>query len=279
MCSDSRAESAVRSVSRLSSGDRSAMPPLMVSASRCAEITLAMNKNSETVFERALEGVLRPLCLLLLRHSFPYKAFEEIAKRIYVDVAMKDFTIAGRRQTTSRVAVLSGLSRKEVSRVRAAPYGAAGADVARYKPTARVINGWNSDAEFCYPNGVPRVLQLGGDASFTGLVKRYSRDIPARAVRDELLRTGSIQRHGDRLNLAIGTRREADVESESLRRDLADLTKTIDANLLDGAVRSTSKDEAAARPHQRRRISNCRLADEVQSDFLVRRETSQFPTA
>src|SRR5215216_6640862 len=104
----------------------------------------------------------------MLRHSFPYKAFEEIAKRIYIDVAMKDFTIAGRRQTTSRVAVLSGLTRKEVSRVRAAAYGAERVDVAQYKPTARVINGWNSDAEFCYPNGVPRVLKVGGEAGFTG---------------------------------------------------------------------------------------------------------------
>ncbi len=37
----------------------------------------------------ALEQLLRPLCRLLLRHSVPFNAFKDMAKRVYVDVALE----------------------------------------------------------------------------------------------------------------------------------------------------------------------------------------------
>ena len=69
----------------------------------------------------ALEQLLRPLCRLLLRHSVSFSAFADMAKRVYVDVALKDFSLPGKKPTTSRVAVLSGLTRKEVHRILADP--------------------------------------------------------------------------------------------------------------------------------------------------------------
>ena len=37
----------------------------------------------------SLAKLLRPLVRLLLKHSFPYSAFESIAKRVYVETAME----------------------------------------------------------------------------------------------------------------------------------------------------------------------------------------------
>ena len=62
--------------------------------------------------------LLRPLVRILLRGGISYKTFADLVKWVYVDVAMKEFGIAGRKQSISRVSVITGLSRKEVLRVR-----------------------------------------------------------------------------------------------------------------------------------------------------------------
>ncbi len=64
--------------------------------------------------ESAIARLLRPLFRVLLRHSMSFVAFEALAKRVYVEVAMKDFGIEGKKPTISRASILSGLTRKEV---------------------------------------------------------------------------------------------------------------------------------------------------------------------
>ena len=78
---------------------------------------MATTDTPETVLQRAIQQLLRPLVRLLLRHSVSFAAFGEIARRVYVDVALKDFAIPGRKPSASRVAVLTGLTRKEVQRL------------------------------------------------------------------------------------------------------------------------------------------------------------------
>ena len=143
----------------------------------------------------AVTTLLRPLVRLLLRNGIPYRTFSDIAKRVYVEVATEEFCIPGRKQSKSRVSILTGLSRKEVLRVRRLPapedFGAG----ERYNRAARVIAGWVRDRRFRDDTGNPAELSFeGGAASFGKLVKTYSGDAPARAVLDELLRVGTVQR-------------------------------------------------------------------------------------
>ena len=151
----------------------------------------------QRALQRALETLLRPMCRLLLRHSFSFRAFEEIFKRVYVDVAMRDFGLPGKRPTASRVAVLSGLTRKEVRRLLQEPAADGAGGVERHNRAARVLAGWSEDAEFLDRRGEPRVLDVEGDAGFATLVRRYSGDMPARAVLDELVRLGAVERRDD----------------------------------------------------------------------------------
>lgn len=185
--------------------------------------------------------ILRPLIRTLLRNGMSFKAFSDIAKRVYVEIGMHEFGIPEKKQTISRVAVLSGLSRKEVQRVIGQRVDDATVSDERYNRAARVIAGWVRDREFTDAQGNPHALNLEGEnPSFSQLVKRYSGDVPARAVRDELLRVGAIELSEDgriRLLARVYIPRTSDLDKlDILGTDVADLIGTIDNNLQHGAT-------------------------------------------
>ncbi len=126
-----------------------------------------------------------------MRHEVSHGEFAEIAKRAYIDVAYEHFSISGRKTTYSRVAVLTGLNRKEVVRLTQQEVGDIQAKKGTTNRAMRVVTGWLNDAEFLDENSHPKVLPLkGAGASFETLVARYSGDITARAVLDEMKRVG-----------------------------------------------------------------------------------------
>lgn len=159
---------------------------------------------SSTALNAAVMRVLRALVRVLIRHGVALPAFIEMAKRAYVDAAMNDFAIPGRKPSVSRAALLTGLTRKDVQRlVDASERGDLIDESLPDNRAARVVAGWVRDAEFQQPGGAPRPLRFDGEEpSFSTLVRRYSGDMPPRAVLDELLRVGTVERSEDgRLHL------------------------------------------------------------------------------
>jgi hypothetical protein len=145
----------------------------------------------QTLFE-AIKKILRPLVRILLSNGISYGTFSDIAKWIFVDVAMQDFAIDGRKQSISRVSVITGLNRKEVRRVCQIPQPEDQVSAERYNRAARVIAGWRRDKAYLTKSGKPAVIPITGKgATFQNLVKRYSGDMPFRAILDEVIRIGS----------------------------------------------------------------------------------------
>jgi len=185
--------------------------------------------------------VLTPLIRVLLRNGMSFNAFSDIAKRVFVESGMREFGIPGRKPTVSRVSILTGLSRKEIQRLLEERDPSAGTEVHEtYNRAARVIAGWVRDAEFTDASGAPLTLsQAGANSSFGLLVKRYSGDVPARAVLDELLRVGAVERLDDdsiRLLSRAYIPRTSDLDKlDILGADVADLITTIDHNLQAGS--------------------------------------------
>lgn len=190
----------------------------------------------------AVGRVLHPLVRILLRHGVAYDDFAEIAKRAYVEVGMNEFGIPGRKPSVSRVAILSGLTRKEVQRIASVGADSDAEGEARYNRAARVVAGWVRDPDFTAADSEPRTLALDDDsgAGFSDLVRRYSGDVPARAMLDELLRVGAAAREADgriRLLSRVYIPQTSDVDKLAiLGSDVADLIQTIDHNLQDGAT-------------------------------------------
>lgn len=191
------------------------------------------------VLDRAVRRVLAALFRVLLRHGMSYTAFELLARRVYVDVAWREFGLPGRKPSVSRASILSGLTRKEVQRLVGEPADEPEPGSERDNRAARVLSAWTRDADFLDAQGEPRVLELqDGAASFAELVRRHSGDMPVRAVLDELLHVGAVARLADgRLQLVERVflpRRSALDKIDLLGHDVADLVATIDHNIQHG---------------------------------------------
>ncbi|MGB7629693.1 MAG: DUF6502 family protein, partial [Candidatus Deferrimicrobium sp.] len=136
----------------------------------------------------------------------------------------------------SRVSVITGLSRKEVLRVKRLPAQDDLGALDRYNRAARVVAAWVRDRRFGDESGQPMDLPLeGGTVCFRELVKTYSGDAPARAVLDELMRVGVVERTPDGRVRLLGRSyvpRTGDTEKIAiLGRDTSDLVSTIDHNI------------------------------------------------
>ena len=90
---------------------------------------------------QALDRLLDPLVEILLRGGLPHRAFAEVAKRAFVRVAEREGGVSGRKQSTSRIALRTGLTRKEVGRLRKLPELRAEETAARYSRASRVVAG------------------------------------------------------------------------------------------------------------------------------------------
>ena len=186
----------------------------------------------------AVARILRALARVLLRHGVPFQAFADLAKQAYVQSAREEFAIPGRKQTISRLAVLTGLTRKEIQRLAETTQASDQEALDRYNRAARVVSGWVRDTAFRGEDGQPRTLPVEGeDICFTELVRRYSGDMPPRAVLDELLRVGTVTRTADgnvRLIEHAYIPRKSDSDKLAiLGADVYDLIDTIDHNLID----------------------------------------------
>lgn len=193
--------------------------------------------NISTVIAGAVCSLLRPLVRILLRNNVPFTTFADLAKWVYVRVALEEFSLPVRKQSISRVALLTGLTRKEVLRVKRHATPGDPAITEKQNRAARVVSGWVRDPRFHDTEKKPAVLPFDGDgpSSFTALVKTFSGDIPPRAILDELVRVGMVERLEDgrvRLLAPAYIPRAGRAEKlDILGTDVADLIATIDHNL------------------------------------------------
>jgi hypothetical protein len=146
----------------------------------------------------ACRHLLAPIVRLVLRSGITWGEFAELTKQVFVDVARRDYGIQGRPTNNSRVAMITGLSRREVTRVRDVLTGEAQAPEPPSSRVAQVLSGWHVDPEFLDAEGSPLVLPPnGGQRSIEALLKRYGGDLPHGAFLKELQQLGVVEKVGD----------------------------------------------------------------------------------
>jgi hypothetical protein len=144
----------------------------------------------------ALRRVLRPLVRLMVSRGVTYPYLTELLKGLFVDVADKEFRIGSKPPTDSRVSLVTGVHRKDVSRLRLS------ADVdSETVPSvvslgAQLVALWMGSDRYLdgdgRPRPLPRFVSEGGELSFEALVASVNSDIRSRVVLDEWLRLGVV---------------------------------------------------------------------------------------
>jgi len=149
----------------------------------------------------AVRAILRPLVRQLIAHGLTFPAFNRLAKEVYIEVATRDFALPFKKQTDSRVALVTGITRKEIGLLRRGQskplVETAHLD---YGLASRVIGRWVAEKSYLSADGTPQSLRYEapqGEVSFVALVDEIGGDIPPRAVLDELIRVGAVSLTAD----------------------------------------------------------------------------------
>ncbi len=126
--------------------------------------------------------------------TFPFLA--ELLKTLFVEVADADFRIGSKPSTDSRINLMTGVHRKDVSRLRQALQSSEEGSHSVVSLGAQLVAVWLGTARYLDDAGDPRPLSRfaseGGELSFESLVASVNSDIRSRVVLDEWLRLGVV---------------------------------------------------------------------------------------
>ncbi len=150
----------------------------------------------------ALRRVLRPLVKLMLARGITFPYLAELLKKLFVEVAVQDFRIEAKLPSDSRVNLVTGVHRKDVSRLRQSLDGGQEIVPSVVSLGAQLVAVWMGSPQYLddagQPIALPRFFSEGGEISFEGLVASVNSDIRSRVVLDEWMRLGVVGFDGEK---------------------------------------------------------------------------------
>jgi hypothetical protein len=197
-----------------------------------------MSENFKSTLLSSFNPLMRPLVRILVRNGISYGEFAELLKTIFVDAAQDVLQLEDSRQSIARIAITTGLTRPEVSRLLEQTEAEAEALAGRLSRVGRLLTGWHQDSEFTGPYGIPYEVPFDGPPgrrSFCELVRRYTGDVPAPEMLDELKRIGVVLDLGNGYHRVLSRNyipNAADpAKFHAMSVAFTDLAKTLDQNL------------------------------------------------
>lgn len=194
----------------------------------------------DTDFVRScIARMVRPIVRLCLRRSLQLNDVIDILKAVFVTVAKEELLLRGEPMSLSRLSVMTGVHRKDVTRLERQPS-------VRGEPNnliARIMVQWQHDSRFATAAKRPRTLSAEGrESEFAALVRSVNgADVSPYAVLHEMERLGAVERRVKTVKLVW----RDFVSGEDIRSglemwaaDTADLGSAIEENLFGGAARA-----------------------------------------
>jgi len=133
-----------------------------------------------------LSTLLKPLAQLCIAQAVTIQAVEELARQAFVQAAREACEGAKGDRLTSRISTMTGLTRREVSRLESSPEWQLPAS---RSPATDVLTLWLSQPGYTDLTGRPIVIpRLGGEPSFEALASQVTRDVHPRSLMAELVR-------------------------------------------------------------------------------------------
>ncbi|HEX6928659.1 MAG TPA: DUF6502 family protein [Gammaproteobacteria bacterium] len=224
--------------------------------------------------------VMRPVIRIVLRMGFSAEQISQMVRKLAVDAAMEhpEFRPPHRKRAfIAHAAVVTGLSRKEVSKLHEIDELQDALDTCQVNRSMRVLGGWINDHRYRDPvSGRPLAtlpFKASSGVSFHQLVREYGGDVPPRSVLDALIQKGALDRQGNRIELlqshpAPPTDSEEEVEVIGMM--LGDALNTAEHDLRPGTPRRLF------RQWYQEYVPDDRLAE---AQAIIREETWAFGEA
>lgn len=149
--------------------------------------------------------LLRPLARLAMARGMRFADLSDQLRRAFLAEALDE---AGQGASDSRLAVRTGLQRRDVARLRAEPEPAPRGG----HPLAQVVAAWQADPRF---RDRP-LSRHGPEPSFDALAASVRRDIAPRALLDGLIETGTVEDRDGALHLLRSAYRPTEGSAEAL---------------------------------------------------------------
>jgi hypothetical protein len=181
--------------------------------------------------ESFIRALVRPLVSWCVSHGVRFSQVEKILREGFVQKAEQAIREAQGAFSVSKVSVMTGLHRSEVSRLLAG-------EQAQRKPhdtLNRVIGLWSSSKRYRNADQKPRDLTYEGlDSEFALLVARVSKEVTHYPILFELERVGAIAYVGNTVRLIVQEytpQEDIQYGLDLLSADSIDLASAVEANL------------------------------------------------
>lgn len=178
-----------------------------------------------------IRALLRPLVRWCLKRGVRSSQVEEILRQSFVHEAQHEIHEAQGAFSVSKVSVMTGLHRSEVSRLLTGERP----DRAAHDILNRVLGLWASSKRYRTAEGTPRDLTHEGLSSeFARLVADVSKEVTHYPILFELERIGAIEYVGNLVRLRVQEytpREDHQYGLDLLSLDAGDLASAIEANV------------------------------------------------
>jgi hypothetical protein len=158
-----------------------------------------MSEDYRAQLVHTFRSVLRPLVRILFRAGVRFDEFVELLRGIYVEITIRDALDVGKKITTGRISILSGVARRDVERLVSTDEWLRVPKPTDAAALAAVLHRWHTDSSFLGPYGVPLELPMTGQAgrNFTELVSGSPISIDPTSAYEQLLAARMIAKSGE----------------------------------------------------------------------------------
>ena len=153
------------------------------------------NTSKEKALLHALRTILKPMVRLLIHQNITYVGLQGLLKSIYVKVADESFKLEGKRQTDSRISLLTGVHRADVKKIRTEKPEESSEKEIKASLSAQIMSLWTGHQAYLDKEGNPKPLfryRSDGSPSFEQLVLSISKDKHPRSFIDDWASQGII---------------------------------------------------------------------------------------
>lgn len=179
-----------------------------------------------------IRALIRPLVSWCLHHGVRSAHVEELIREAFVRAAEEEIKNAQGAFSVSKVSVMTGLHRTEVSRLLSGERS----DKGPHDLLNRVIGLWSTAKSYRNPDQtLKRLSHEGLGSEFAALVAQVSKEVTHYPILFELERIGAIEYHDNLVQLVTQEytpQEDVAYGLELLGADAADLTAAIEANLV-----------------------------------------------